>query len=94
MERIENKKARVTHRVSVYDSIEKSMQLFLSSKKVYEQVKGNMSHDEIAQAMPNCIKCFDFHSMTEDDRKKYAKHFNDWAAANDLTDRIDPNIFS
>ena len=89
MESIHRKKARV----SVYDSIEKSMQVFLSSKKVYQDIKGNMSYEEIALSLPNCIKCFDFRSMTEDDRKKYAKLYNDFAIANDLIDRIDPDIF-
>ena len=89
MESIHRKKVRV----SVYDSIEKSMQVFLSSKKVYQDIKGKMSYEEIALSLPNCIKCFDFRSMTEDDRKKYAKLYNDFAIANDLIDRIDPDIF-
>ena len=90
IESIENKKARV----SVYDSIEKSVSLFLSSQKVYDQVKGTMSLEQIAQALPNCIKCFDFASMTEHDRIKFSKQYNDWAIANELTDRIDPDFFN
>ena len=69
------------------------MQVFLSSKKVYDDMKGKMSYEEIALALPNCIKCFDFCSMTEEEWKKYAKQYNNWAIANDLMDRIDPDIF-
>ena len=72
MESIERKKARV----SVYDSIDKSMTLFLSSQKVYNQLKGTMSLKQIAQAMPSCIKCFDFASMSASDRKKFASCYN------------------
>ena len=89
MEEIETKKARL----SVYDSIEKSMTLFLNSKKVYDQLKETMSLEQIAQAVPNCIKCFDFPSLTKEERAKFAKYYNDWAIANGLTDRIDPEMY-
>ena len=94
MEIIESKKARTQARQSVYDVLEKSINLFLSSKKVYEEMKGSMTKDEIAQAVPSCIKCFDFHSMTEEERNKYAKHYNDWAKENELSDRINPDLFN
>ena len=31
--------------------------------------------------------------MTEQDRKKFAKKYNDWATTNELTDLIDPDAF-
>ena len=65
MENIESKKAQVL----VYDSIEKRISLFLSSQKVYNELKSTMSLEQIAQAMPSCIKCFDFSSMKEEDQK-------------------------
>ena len=89
MEEIENKKARL----SVYDSIKKSMTIFLNSKKVYNQLKGTMSLEQIAQAVPNCIKCFDFHSLTKEESTKFAKYYNNWAIANGLTDRIDLEMY-
>lgn len=90
MESIETKKARVT----VYDTIEKSMNLFLNSQKVYNEMKVTMSLEQIAQAMPSCIKCFDFSAMTKSDRKKFANFYNEWAAGNELLDRIDPDFFN
>ena len=30
--------------------------------------------------------------MMEEEQKKYAKQYNNWAIANDLIDQIDPDI--
>ena len=32
--------------------------------------------------------------MTEEERNKYAKHYNDWAKENELSDRINPDLFN
>ncbi len=88
MENIESEKTRV----SVYDLIEKRMDLFLSSHKVFQELKETLSLEQIAQAMPSCIKCFDFASMIEQDQTKFASYYNKWAAANELSDRNDPDF--
>ena len=90
MEDIEYKKSRS----SIYDSIEKSMNLFFSSQTTYEKLKETMSLEQISQAMPICIKCFDFALMTEQECKKFAKHYNEWAVLNGITDRINPDIYN
>ena len=87
MRGIENKKARL----SVYDSIKKSMKLFLNSKKVYDQLKETMSLEQIAQVVPNCIKCFDFRSLTKEESAKFVKYYNNWAIANGLTNEMYEN---
>ena len=74
-------------------ALKKKMNLFLNSRKVYDQLKDTMSREQIAQAVPNCIQCFDFRSLTKEERNKFAKFYNDWAILNGLTDRIDPDMY-
>jgi hypothetical protein len=61
---------------------------------MFEQFKDKMSLEQIAMAMPICIKCFDWHAMTVKEREKFATMYNKWAEANDLTERIDPSFYS
>ncbi len=71
MENNESKKASI----SVYDLIEKSMNRFLSSEIVFHEPKGTIPLQHIAQALSSCIKCFNFASMIQQDREKFASWY-------------------
>ncbi|KAG7357987.1 hypothetical protein IV203_014574 [Nitzschia inconspicua] len=94
MVRISEEKKQLMDRVVVYDNIIKSMEVFRSALKLYNELKETMSLRQIAFAIPYCIKCFDFPSMTKQEREIFAKRFNDWAITIGLPERLDPDIFS
>ena len=97
MENIEKLKVGIMAkkaRTATYDNIERTMQLFRSSKLFYDDFKDTMTLEDMAEAMPSCIKCFNLRSMSEADRNNYIQTYNDWAILNELTDRINPAKYS
>ncbi|KAG7365826.1 hypothetical protein IV203_028496 [Nitzschia inconspicua] len=85
MELIEKGKARVTS----YDCIQKNMDVFRNSRTMYDELRQTMTLEQIAHSLPNCIRCFDFSVMSEEDRQKFAKYYNDWAVSIGIPERID-----
>lgn len=84
MENIERQKSQA----AIFQAADAELDYQLKLQAQYENMKEKYSTERIAQSFPQLICFLDLNDMTEADKAKYAKRYNDWNEARNLPGRM------